>query len=74
MSGYKHTNGDKEEWLLFVANTKTKEIENCDIFGIDGFDISDAYMGEQLTENDGKLSISLKRFGHYILKAKKIIR
>jgi len=72
ISGYKHMDDCKEEWLLFIANSKTKTIESCDIFGVDGFDITNAYTGELLAQNGGKLSIGLKRFDHYILKVKKI--
>lgn len=72
ISGYKHTNGDKEEWLLFIANSKTKEIENCNISGFDGFALINAYSNEPIANNGGKVSLELNRFGHYILKLERI--
>ena len=69
ISGYKHLSGNKEEWLVFIANSKTNEIKECDILGFNDFDVfTDAYNNKIIYFNNGKLTIDFKRFAHYILK------
>lgn len=74
ISGYKYIEGGKEMWLLFVANSKTAEIEKCNVSGFDGFSVTNTYTDETVYAENGCISLGIKRFGHYILKSEKISR
>ena len=70
ISGYRYSKDEKNKWLLFIANSKTCDIEKCEISGFDGFEtVSDAYTDERLLVKKGFITLNLKSFGHYIIVA-----
>ena len=69
ISGYKHKNGAK--WLLFAANSKTKELEACKISGFkDIAYVVNAETGENIPVNNESITLDFSRLGHYILEIK----
>lgn len=68
ISGYKYQIGGKAEWLLFIANSKTSELEKCVIKGFEDFTVTNAYTNENISVQNGELILGLRRFAHYILK------
>lgn len=69
ISGYKHKDG--ADWLLFAANSKTRELEACNISGFKDISfVVNAETGEEIPVNDGTISLDFSRLGHYILKIK----
>lgn len=66
ISGYKDKKGD---WLLFIANAETAEIDCCTIKGFCGT-VTDEETGEVISDNSGEIKISMPRFGHKILTVK----
>lgn len=66
VSGYKDKN---DNWLLFVANSKTAEIAECTIKGFTGC-VRDEETGETLQINNGEIKIPMDRFAHRIFTVK----
>jgi len=69
ISGYKQKNG--ESWLLFVANSKTKVLEACNISGFKNItNVINAETGEEIGVKDESITLDFARLGHYILEIK----